>query len=251
LKRSVVAPLLLLLGLSGCMKIRQELLVLPDGSGRLTMTFTLKGGGDASSFTQAELMSADPDEIFQKVRGLAALTRPVLEKKDGVVRIRLTGYFDDLNALKFMDDGEGDHAKPKQEFRYTREGEAATLEIRGNLLAEEGPAAGARSPEFDQHREDLMKSIFAGFEFRSEVRLPGRVTIAEGFASKQDRNVIYSVGEKDLQTLADQKKINDAVRFKVSCGKSELSPEETAAFRKELEAAKAGWEELKKEMKRK
>jgi hypothetical protein len=250
-RQLIAAPLLALLAFSGCMKVRQEFLVMPDGSGRLTMTFAIPSKGETAKFTEAELMAGDPDEITDKVRGLAALARPTMEEKDGVIRVRMTAYFDDLNALKFMDDGEGQKAKPKQEFVFAREGETCSLEIKGNLLGDEEPGTGPKSPEFEKQREELYKAMFAGFEFRSDVRLPGRITVAEGFSSKEDRVASYVVSEKDLRSVADQKKINAANHFKVICGKSELSDAEQAEFRKELEAAKTGWVELRKEMKKK
>jgi hypothetical protein len=248
--RLFAAPLLALLAFSGCMKVRQEFVVMADGSGRLVLHFSVKSKGETAKFTEAELMSGDPDEITDKVRGLAALTRPTMEEKDGFLHVRMTAYFDDINALKIMDDGEGAKAKPKQEFVFVREGEACTLEIKGNLLADEAPEREGKSPELEKQREEMFKAMFAGFDFRSDVRLPGKITVVEGFQSKEGRVAGYAVAEKDLQTLADQKKINAASRFKVSCGKSEVTPEEAAEFRKELEAAKAGWADLRKEMKK-
>lgn len=250
MNRLRLAPLAVLLALSGCMKIRQELLVMPDGSGRLSFTFSMANKGEAGKFTEAEMMQGDPDEITDKVRGLVALARPTLENKDGVVRIRMTAYFDDVNALKFMDDGDGDKAKPKQEFAFRRDGEAFTLEMKGNLLADEAPERGAGDAELERQRGEMFKAMFSGFEFRHDVRLPGNVTVADGFSSKEGRVATWLVAEKDLQKPVDQKKLNAAVHFKVSCGKSEISDAEAAEFRKELEKAKAGWAELRKEMKR-
>lgn len=249
MKRLLAVPLLLL-AFSGCMKVREELLVMPDGSGRLTLVFSIRSKGDTAKFTEAELLSGDPDEITDKVRGLAALTRPSVSEKDGVVQIRMAAYFEDVNALKFMDDGEGAKAKAKQEFTFAREGEAFTLEIRGNLLADDAPERGGMDPEIERQREEMFKAMFAGFEFRQDVRLPGKVIVADGFGSKDHRVASYVVGEKDLQKPADQKRINAAIRFRVSCGKSEVTEAEAAEFRKELEAAKAGWAELRKEMKK-
>ena len=90
MKRLIAAPLLALLSLSGCMKIRQELVVMPDGSGRLTLVFSILSKGETAKFTETEMMSGDPDEITDKVRGLAALTRPTMEEKD--VSMRLASY---------------------------------------------------------------------------------------------------------------------------------------------------------------
>lgn len=250
MKRLSTTLLAALLALSGCMKIREELLVMPDGSGRIAFTFSIPGKGEAGKFTEAMLMSGDPDEITDKVRGLAAMTRPTLVEKDGVVQIRMTGYFDDINALKFMDDGEGAKAKPKQEFVFRKEGDGFTLETKGNLLSDEAPERAVRDAEFEKQKEEMFKAMFAGFEFRHDVKLPGTLTVAEGFGSREGRVATYAVGEKHLQKPADQKKINAASAFKASCAKSEVSDAEAAEFRKELDKAKAGWAELRKEMKK-
>src|SRR5436190_21152080 len=179
MKRLKLAPLAVLLAFSGCMKIREELLVVPDGSGLLSFTFSMSNRGDAGKITETEMMQGDPDEITDKVRGIVAMARPSLETKDGVVRIRMTAYFEDLNALKFMDDGEGGKAKPKQEFSFRRAGEAFTLEIKGNLLADDAPDRGAGDAELQKQREEMFKAMFAGFEFRHDVKLPGTVLVAD------------------------------------------------------------------------
>jgi hypothetical protein len=223
---------------------------MPDGSGRLTLIFSIEQKGDAGKFTEDELMAGDPDEIEGKVRGLVALTRPTSEKKDGVVRLRMGAYFDDINAVKFMDEGEGDKAKAKQEFSFRREGETFTLEVKGNLMSDESPDRGAADPELAKQRDEFFKAMFVGFEFRQDVKMPGRVTVIEGYQSKDDRLASYVIGEKDLQKAADQKRINAVSKFKVSCAKSEVTDAETADFRKELEKAKKDWVELRKEMKK-
>jgi len=249
--RRFLATLLLVPALTGCMKVREELLVMPDGSGRISLTFSVATKGEAGKFTEAELMAGDPDEIQDKVRGLVAMTRPTLTEKEGVVQIRMTGYFDDINALKFMDDGEGAKAKPKQDFVFHRDGEGYALELRGNLLADDSPDRGGDDPELAKAREDMIKVMFAGFEFRQDVTLPGTVLGVEGFGFKEGRVATYAVGEKDLQKTADLAKLNRLNRFKASCGKSEVTDSEAADFRRELERAKAGWDELRKELKKK
>jgi hypothetical protein len=251
MRRLLLAPLLLLLTcFSGCLKVREELTVMPDGSGRIVLTFTIAAKGEAAKFTEEELMAADPDEIQEKVRGLVALAKPVAEQKDGAVRLRMTAYFDDLNAVKFMDEGEGDKAKPKQEYSFRREGETFVLEITGNLLADEVPERGKSDPDLTRQRDEFFKAMFVGFELRQEVRMPGRITAIEGFQNREDRTAAYVVGEKDLQKVDDQKKINDAKKFKVTCARSEVTDAEAADFRKELEKAKADWVDLRKEMKK-
>src|SRR5579872_3776787 len=200
--RWTLAAALFLAATSGCMKVREELLVLPDGSGRMTLSFTIPANGEAAKFTETELSSGDPDEIQDKVRGLVAMTRPRMEKNDGAVVIRMTAYFEDINAVKFMDDGEGAKAKPKQEFSFHRDGESFTVEVRGNLLADDGPEPKANAPELQKLREEINRAMYTGFELRQEVRLPGPITAIDGFASKDGRVAGYSVGEKELRTTA-------------------------------------------------
>jgi len=250
MKRIAIAPALVLLAFSGCMHVREEILVMPDGSGRLTLHFMIKSKGDVAKFTEEEILSGDPDEIQDKVRGLVALTRPSTEQKEGVVHLKMTGYFDDLNALKFMDDGEGEKARAKQEFSFRKEGEAFVVELKGNLLADEAPERPGADPEIVRQREEFFKAMFVGFDFRQDVKMPGKITSVEGFQSRSERTATYQVGEKDLQKPADQKKINDVSKFKVSCARSEVTDAEAANFRKELEKAKADWGALRKEMKK-
>jgi hypothetical protein len=251
MKRCLGILSVLLLSTSGCMQVRQEIVVMPDGSGRLTLHFTIKTKGEASKFTQDELLSADPDEIQDKIRGLVAIARPLAEEKEGVVHLRMTGYFDDLNAVKFMDDGEGDKAKAKQEFVFRKEGESFVVELKGNLLADDIPERVNKDPEVEKQREEFFKAMFEGFDFRQDVRMPGKVTLVEGFQSRAERTASYHVGEKDLQRPSDQKKINEISKFKVSCARSEVTDAEAADFRKEVEKAKADWVGLRKEMKQK
>jgi hypothetical protein len=250
MKKAVLGPVLLFLSFSGCMKVREDLVVLPDGSGRIVLTITLPAASEAAKLTEAELLAGDPDEFQDKVRGLVALSRPRSDRKDGAIRLHMTAYFDDINAVKFMDEGEGDKAKPKQEFSFRREGETFVLEITGNLLADDLPDRGRSDPDLVRQRDDFFKAMYAGFELRQDVRMPGRITAIEGFQSREDRTASYVIGEKDLQKVDDQKKINDARKFKVSCARSEITDAEAAEFRKELEKAKADWVELRKEMKK-
>src|SRR6185503_7345886 len=196
MKRVVLASLVLA-AFSGCMQIREEIVVMPDGSGRLTLQFTIKGKGEAAKFTENELMSADPDEIQDKIRGLVAVSKPTTEAKDGAIHLRLVGWFEDLNALRFMDDGEGEKAKAKQAFSFRREGEGFVVELKGNLLADEQPARPALGAEIEKQREEFFKAMFAGFDFRQDVKMPGKVTGVEMFQSKEGRTATYQVGEKD------------------------------------------------------
>ena len=52
----------------------------------------------------------------------------------------------------------------------------------------------------------------------------------------------------DLKTLADLGKSMKASKRKVVSGKSQMTDEDLAAFKKELDEAKAAWPKIKEEM---
>ena len=56
MKKLLIAALILP-AFSGCMKVREEFVVMPDGSGKLTLLFTIQAQGEAAKFTQDELMA--------------------------------------------------------------------------------------------------------------------------------------------------------------------------------------------------
>ena len=49
--KKMLFAVLILPAFSGCMKVREELVLMPDGSGRLTLVFTIETKGDAAKFT--------------------------------------------------------------------------------------------------------------------------------------------------------------------------------------------------------
>jgi len=237
--------------LAGCMKVKHDLVVMPDGSGKMVLTLTMKMKGEAQQVTEAELSVMDPDEVMQKVHGLVALQRPTSGKKYGVITMQMVAYFDDINALKFMDDGEGEKAKVKQQYGFRREGETFVLDTKGNLLAEEGPERKVLDDaDGEKLKENFFKAMFVGFEFTQVVTLPGKVSATEGYGSKADRTASWQISERDLQKPSDQRKINELQSFKAVSLRSEVTDAEAAAFRQELEKAKAGWPALREEMKK-
>ena len=255
MKRFLAVPLACALALlSGCLKMKEDLLVMPDGSGKLVLTLAMKEDNELSKekFSEEEMMSEDPDKMLKEMPGVVAFLRPKLEKKAGWATITMTAYFEDVSKLKIIGDSEGGDGKALNEFKFKKEGDGFVFEVGGDKVGEGLKELGGNDdapPELKKQMETMIKEMMKDFEFQIRVKLPGAVKSVETFQAKDGRTATFTVGEKDIAGAADMKKISGMNKLKAVSGPSEVSAAEQAAFKAELEKAKAEWAELKKEMK--
>jgi hypothetical protein len=254
MKRLLAAPLACLVGLlAGCLKMKEDLTIFPDGSGRLLITMSIKEDNEMAKgkFTEEEIMSEDPEKMLKEMPGIVAFTRPKLEKKGGFATVTMTAYFEDVSKVRIIGESDGD-GKALNEFKFRKEGEGFVFEVGGDKVGEGLKELGADEnapPELKKQMEAMIKEMMKGFEFTVRVKMPGAVTSVETFQAKEGRTATFTVGEKDIAGPADMKKISGMNKLKAVCGPSQVSADEQAAFKAEMEKAKAEWAELKKEMK--
>ena len=256
MNRLLAVPLACALGLlSGCLKMKEDLVILPDGSGKLLLTLSVKEDNEMAKekFTEEELMSEDPEKMLKEMPGIVAFLRPKLEKKNGFVTITTAAYFEDVSKVRIIgenDGGEGN--KALNEFKFRKEGDGFVFEVGGDKVGEGLKEIGGNEdapPELKKQMEAMIKEMLKDFEFTIQVKMPGAVKEVSTFQKKEGRTATFSVGEKDIAGMNDMKKISAMSTLKAVCGPSEVSADEQAAFKAELEKAKAEWAELKKEMK--
>lgn len=255
MKRLLAAPLACVLGLlSGCLKMKEDLVVLPDGSGKLTLTLSIREDNEMAKdkFTEEEMMSEDPEKMLKEMPGIVAFLRPKLEKKDGFATITTVAYFEDVSKVRIIGEGDSGDGKALNEFKFRKEGDGFVFEVGGDKVGEGLKDLGANDdapPELKKQMEAMIQEMLKGFEFTIQVKLPGAVKEVATFQKKDGRTASFTIGEKDIAGLNDMKKLTGMSSLKAVCGPSEVSAEEQAAFKAELERAKAEWAELKKEMK--
>lgn len=110
--------LLLALPLAGCFKQKQHCTVMPDGSGKLTVTFGMKkdmvtmmesmaagmGGEEAGGANEIKsMLNPSPDDLLKNSEGCVAFSEPKREEKDGFVTVSYTCWTDDINKVKVYD----------------------------------------------------------------------------------------------------------------------------------------------------
>jgi hypothetical protein len=251
---TLFALLAIVFPLNGCMKYRDEMILLPDGSGKLVLHFSFnlevlekfkEMGLDLEEAGGIEKeMEFDMEEV-DHFEGIVALTQPKADKKDGWKSWTVTAYFEDINKVKiFEKDEETDEKKLQMAYTFRKEGEGHVLEIDDRFMEDdEMDEAGVEAGL------EMIKEHLKGFEVSRSVKMPGPVTSAKGFAKKEGRSAVHRIDESSLKDKDGVLDLMKAVKRRVVSGKSEVTDAEAAAFKKELEEAKAAWPKIKAEMK--
>jgi hypothetical protein len=240
---------------SGCIRYQEELVVQPDGSGKLTLTM----GFSLEILEKLKGMGMDPKENeekmnfsfknLEKFEGIVAFSRPKNEKKDNWQTWTVTAYFDDINKVRLVEK-DGETTKVKATFAFRKEGDGFVLEIDDRLMENDQMRKMDDMPEEGgEEAWEMVKQFLKGFEMSRGVKMPGTVTTAEGFSKKEGRGALNKVDESNLKNMAELSKLSKAAKRKVVCGKSELSEGDVAAFKKELDDAKAAWPKIQEELK--
>jgi hypothetical protein len=256
MKRFLPGVLALACALGGCLKFKQEFVLMPDGSGKMVMTIAMKPpegapAGEGGGLTLNEMMSEDPDKMAKEMPGIVAMTRPKEEKKDGWTYLTFAAYFEDFNKVA-VKQGEGDDAQTMFDGKFTKQGDGYVFELFGKGAGDAtGLLAGQEDapPEGKAQLEAMMKQMLAGFEMKFGVKMPGAVKEISGFTVKNGRDASFTLSEKDLSKPADMKKMETLKSMKAVCGASTLTAAEQDAWKAEVAKAKEEWAVLKKEMK--
>jgi hypothetical protein len=220
-----------------CVDVEHTLTLMPDGSGKLAVTLTLPKDDKTDALKMVGLFA----EMFD---GMAAWTSGDVRKVGESGIYTLTGYFEDIGAVKCVRDGDG---KPLEEpiltYALTRDGEKRTLTVRDGMIKE--ILEDAAKPPAEGEKPGANDDLYA---FR--ITVPAAITGTSGLPKPAGRTVEVRVD----QTLVSKTRFGDAAakariaelaaEFRVSWTGSDVKPEETAAFQKELSAAKRAWKDL-------
>jgi hypothetical protein len=252
MKRFLGAALVSFL-LLGCIRMKQQVRLLPDGSGKLTFTVSLREEDDADPFEGL----VDPDELEQTFLGIVAWIDPVREEKDGWHTITMSGYFEDIGKVQVVETTR-DNEKMFG-FRLTRDENGSTLVLTEKLHTELERATGINRPEpegdFEKQMakqlKEMLKEAIQGMRFELAVSAPGPIEEAEGLFEKDGRTAKLRIEEDLITGGVDGKE--EAVKklktltgkYRITWKKEDLPAEEIEAFKKESAAAKEAWPALR------
>lgn len=264
--RCLVALALICLLSTGCVKVKKQVLVMPDGSGKVILTVAvneamlsqalasadaLLGGSAEGRIPKASDISASAvnvEGIERSSEGLVAFTEPKERVQKGWRTISMVGYFDDINLVKVRTDKTSDVALS---FAFKKDGEGYLLDVTNKSLAELTSDSMMKSlkestgVDVPSQIMGAMGPMVKGFSVTEAYKLPGTVTEAEGLPRTEGRVAGMMLGEGFLTNIEDARKIAAKTRRSITCGPSQVSDTELAGFRREKDQALAAWKKRK------
>ncbi len=283
---AAASALLLAFVLHGCFKMHQATTLFADGSGKLVVELALKKsmlafgggmGGEEDPFAEF----SDPLALDEMWEGISAWSTPEIEEDGKWKRVRMTGWFEDINAVRrlaqdddeesFEEFGEGgeesadgdDAEAPDMSFTLTENDGLYELvlvdkdtmklgEMTGGPDADEEGGEGDEDGAADDMAAGMMammKEMMEGFEIRPSFVVPGKIESVQGFTSSEGRNAEMAISHEDMfpedaeskEQAAARERLMSAEQRKITWRGNDVSADELAAFKRELAEAKASW----------
>ncbi len=245
-----------------CVQFEQKTTLYPDGSGKIEMLIAMKE--DLAKMAEGE--EDDPFEDFkdplalaENTEGFVAWTAPTKKIVDGWLEMRVTGYFEDVTKAKFYDE-RGDESLGTEDqlsvgFTYKEEEGLHTLSLQNDMANDMPDGFGDDDEEGDEADEmaeammGMMKEMMEGLRIEMAVTVPGKIETVKGLVQEGrtaklvvDSELMFGADGETDEAKAKRKAMLNAPERIVTWRGSETSDEDVAAFKMELEAAKAAWE---------
>lgn len=243
LRHSVLAALIVLTAsLTGCVKFKQVMTLMPDGSGKIDLSIGLSEQLMQMAQQQGEnpFDEMNPMKLSEDSKGIVAFTKPIKKTEGGYTYLSFSAYFEDINAVEL---GSPDDTEEPAKFSYVKKGKGATLSIEESMIL----SAIADHEPISPEEKAFAAQMTAGMSFIESYKLPGSFEDIKGVTSADSTATIEMTQEHMLNgtgPIADLKDVEKLI-FKISEIKEDADA--SKAFKAELEAAKKEWEAMKKE----
>ena len=240
----LLAALCAWLLLPGCVKYKQTLTVMPDGSGKVDVVMGMSNAQRTAPGAPADPFAAlSVPELARNPQGFVAFTEPRAEDRDGYRIVTVTCYFEDIGELTFGSGmGQGGGAADAVTYDFAED----RLTVRRPLVGQ--TAAAFRTDPVEIPDGDLRAVLaqgLQGMELSERFVLPGPVTEA-GPLAVDGRSAEASVAgaaaldryDELVGTWAGVDQLE--IRFEPAAWPAEAE----AAWKQELADAKANWARL-------
>ncbi len=228
---------------AGCLKAKQQTTVNPDGSGKMQITFGVseQNAEQMGDMPFTNLTAEDAKKLEDN--GFVAFSKPEEKTENGYKYVTVTGYFMDVNNVKF-DMGEGDPDQKPVTFSM----EEGKLTVNNSTLMQ--MAADASQEQIPEEQKPMMKTMLEGMEITETYDVPGEVNSAEPYMT-EDGMVMAKVTVDDLLAAESPtlKKLAGAESLTIMYEPMEWEAAAKAEWTNELQQAKAEWAEMKAQAK--
>lgn len=235
-------PVLALLALmTGCIKAKHTVVLMPDGSGRIDLRF-------AFSDEVIEQMKQDKSDPFEEIHpvsagdayeGIAAFTRPTITQKDKFTYMSFSAYFEDINKVQTVEFADASSA----EYTYTRDGESATLTVKRGLMLSTIRGYDV-VPDEDKPQ---MRLLMQGLEIAEKFVMPGRVVADKGITTDKNTASIAITTDNMVEGTGPVKDLKGKQALSLKVPAIDMDKDAIASFKKEFDDAVKAWQAYLKE----
>jgi hypothetical protein len=260
------------LAAAGCLQAEEQVVLMPDGSGKFVMNVAMKRSVLTIIDTRIRELAAKspgspvPKNPFQQFasadsafiansEGVTAWSLGRVQQEGEWVRASLTAYFEDINQVRLYSEDNGPEGPVKTLVFQAR---LAKTPGGWSLLSSSEKRKDVRkliSPdrqgaEAQNAAMDLMKPMLQEMKYGSSVVVPGTIKDAVGFMSHDGRRASSFIDGPTLVAALtnpqgdEHKKLHDlgaTSDIRISWTSVEASDAEVRAFKEEFDRAKAAW----------
>ena len=246
--RRIIPLIALVLSLSvagGCLKIKQVVTVMPDGSGKIDLTFGISE--ELAELTQDTDHKPFADLTLEKMagedlpEGVVAITLPFHREENGYQYIHFTVYFENIAEVQGH---EGDLAEVFAGYSFESGDQGCTLTIEQGMIL--GMLSEYEQPDPDELQ--FMGPIFGGMELAEQYILPGAAKPVDGVAMTDNTAEIVITGENMIHRDGPIEALANTDTITLVVPEITITQAQADAFAAEMVEAIAAWEILKQEM---
>jgi len=227
----------------GCVKMKQVVTVMPDGSGKLEFTFGVSemmaqqaGEDPLEQFTLEQMM----DEGLPS--GVVAVTEPERWEEGGYNFARYSLYFDDINELQANDDG--DMGEMFATYEFVNDGDGCTLTVTGGMMQQ--LLAEYEKPGADE--VGMMKQMMDGIELSEHYILPGEADEIDGVTMIDNTADITIDMDNLIKGDGPIAAMEGTGPMEIVVPENSIDQDAVDAFAAEMAAAIEAWEQILEDM---
>lgn len=234
---------LCLLLAGGCVKVKQIVTVMPDGSGKLEFTFGVSqmlaaqaGEDPLEEFTLENMM-----EEGGLPQGVVAMTEPTRWEDGGYDYVSFTMYFDDINEVSAP---EGDAGEMFANYEFVSGDGGCTLTVRDGMMQQ--MMADYEKPGPDEIA--MMGQMLEGMEMVEHYVLPGEAEAIDGVTMIDNTADITVTKDNIVNGDGPIEALQGMGPLELVVAENTLDQDTIDAFADELAQAIVEWEAIKEQM---
>lgn len=239
---TLASLVVLAFSLTGCIKFKQTMTLMPDGSGKINLSIGLSDQLMQMAKQQGEdpFNDLNPMELSEDSKGIVAFSKPETKTEGGYTYMTFAAYFEDINEVEL---GSPDEEEPPAKFAFVKEGKGATLTVEESMVL----SAIADHEPISPEERAFAAQMTAGMLFAEVYNLPGAFEAMKGVTSDGQTATIEMTQAHMLDGTGPIKDLKGVEKLVFKITEVKEDAEASKAFKAELEAAKKEWEAMKKE----